>query len=482
MTVRRLFVFLLAIALFAMAVRETLDPDLWWHLRTGQVVLQEGIPRQDIFSYTVPDREWITHEWLSQVFMWLVFAAGGLPGLMVIFGLITAATFGLIYLTCDGRPYMAGFVTLLAAVTSAIVWGARPQIFNLLFTAAFVYLVESFKDGKVSRRQLWLFPVLTLVWANLHSGYLLGVALLAAYVIGEAGQLLLGWTDRRGLDWPGVGRLAGVAVVSFLAAAVNPNGPALWIYPFFTLGSNAMQQYILEWHSPDFHQVMFWPFGGMVILGVAAFLFNRQRPALTDLLLFAGTAGAALLSARHIPLFAIVAAPIVARYLLRSLDGTPLYAFSDGNHPQSPAGRLVLLNVALAGLALLLAGGWIAIRSGQNEAAVASRYPVAAVDAIEQSGLADKRIYNSYNWGGYLIWRELPVFVDGRADVYGDDFLLFYRRTYDMKQNWQEPLDEYDVDYVLIEAFHPLATLLEASPGWRETYRDRLAVVFVRNT
>jgi hypothetical protein len=480
MTVRRLFVFILALALFAMAVRETLDPDLWWHLRTGQVILQEGIPRQDIFSYTVQDHEWVTHEWLSQAFMWLVYTAGGLPGLMVAFALLTAATLGLVYLTCDGRPYLAAFVTLLAAVTSSVVWGARPQMFNLLFAAAFVYLVEGFKDGQVSRRQLWLLPLVTLLWSNFHSGYLLGIVILAVYVLGEAGQLLLGRPDRRGMSWSMVGWLAILTVISFLVAAVNPNGPELWLYPFFTLGSRAMQQYILEWHSPDFHQVMFWPFGAMVFVTVAGFLINRQRPALTDLLLFAGTAAAGLLSARHIPLFAVVSAPILARYLFRSLDGTSLYAFFNDHRSQVPDRRWAVVNMSLVGLATLAAVLWLAVKVGQNEAAVAGRYPVAAVNAIEQSDLAGRRIYNSYNWGGYLIWRGVPVFVDGRADVYGDEFLLFYRRTYDMRQNWQELLDEYAVDYVLIESFHPLATLLEASAGWIESYRDPLAVIFVR--
>ncbi|MBK7178833.1 MAG: hypothetical protein IPH82_16920 [Chloroflexi bacterium] len=137
MNVKRLFVALFLLALFTIAVRETLDPDMWWHLRTGEYILQAGIPRHDVFSFTVPDHEWLTHEWLSQVFMWSVYRVGGLPGLMVVFALLTAVSFFLVYRVSAGRPYLAAFVVLLGAFASAIVWGVRPQIFNTLFYGRF---------------------------------------------------------------------------------------------------------------------------------------------------------------------------------------------------------------------------------------------------------------------------------------------------------------------------------------------------------
>ena len=196
MTIRRLFTLLFLLALFAMAVRETLDADMWWHLRTGEYILQEGIPHQDIFSFTVPENEWITHEWLSQVVMWGAYLVGELPGLIVVFALLITITFWLIYLVTPGRPFLAAFVVLLAAITSAIVWGARPQIFNLLLTAVFVFIIERFKDGKFNRRVLWLLPLLSFLWANFHSGYLLGIVLLGTYVVGNALQQWRGADER----------------------------------------------------------------------------------------------------------------------------------------------------------------------------------------------------------------------------------------------------------------------------------------------
>jgi hypothetical protein len=480
MTIRRLFTLLFLLALFAMAVRETLDPDMWWHLRTGEYILQEGIPHQDVFSFTVPENEWITHEWLAQVVMWGVYLAGKMPGLIVVFALLITATFWLIYLVTPGRPFLAAFVVLLAAITSAIVWGARPQIFNLLLTAVFVFIIERFKDGKLSRRVLWLLPLFSFLWANFHSGYLLGIVLLGTYVVGNALQQWRGAHDRT-LSWADIRSLALITVLSFLAAGLNPNGAELWIYPFFTLGSSAMQAYIQEWHSPNFHATMFWPFVAMLALGVLSLIFSHKRPSWDELLIFGGTAAAGLLSARNIPLFAIVSAPIIGRHLLNSLAGTAVYPTLSGEtQPPPPTTTMKILNWVILIMAVFGVLLWTADKISGNEMAITERYPVAAVDYLEANGLADTPGYNSYNWGGYLIWRGLPVFVDGRADVYGDPFLFYYLQTFELDDNWQEPLDEYEVQYVLMEKGSKLTTLLQTSDQWQEVYADDLAKIFVR--
>ena len=483
MTARRLFIALFAIALFVMAVRKTVDPDMWWHLRTGEIILEQGIPHQDVFSFTVSDHEWITHEWLSQVIMWLVYRGAGLPGLILFFAFCIGLTYWLVYLCCAGRPFLAAFVVLLAAITSAIVWGARPQIFNLLLTAVFINRVEKFRQADLTndnyrhaRRWLFLLPVLSLVWANLHSGYLLGIVLLATYTTGEALQRWRKPNDS--LSWPSIRFLGGITLLCFLAAVVNPNGPELWIYPFFTLGSSAMQAYIQEWHSPNFHLSYFWPFPLMIGLGVVSWLYSRQRPSASELLLFGGTAAAGMISSRNIPIFALVVTPILCRHVWLSLADTAVAPFLQKQ--TTVRGVLAVLNWGILLVALLAAFVWTANTIIENEAAIADRYPVTAVDFLEESGLAQARGYNSYNWGGYLIWRGLPVFVDGRADVYGDDFLHYYRQTFELKPNWEEPLNEFDVQYIIMERHSQLSILLLASDQWQEAYADELARIFVR--
>lgn len=480
MTVRRLFVWLFVVALFSMGVRETLDPDLWWHLKTGEYILANGIPKQDVFSYTVPNHPWITHEWLSEVIMWQIFQVGQLPGLILFFAGLTALTYWLVYLSCRGQPYLAAFVTLLAAITSAIVWGARPQMFNLLLTAVFVLIVHHYKKQPSRKRLLWWLVPLTAVWANLHSGYLLGVVLLACYVGGAAIDRLAQSKNENLLTWEQIRYLAIMTGLGFLAAALNPNSIELWIYPFFTLGSGAMQAYIQEWHSPNFHVAIFWPFAAMIALGVTSWIMSDTKPSWTDGLLFLGTSAAGFLSARHIPFFAIVSAPILAKYFWQRASTHNIDHLLNSSGQKEQNRLLTFLNYLVFGSACLAAFFWTNEKISVNEQAIADQFPVAAVDYLTAQGLADMPGYNSYNWGGYLIWRQIPVFVDGRADVYGDAFLTFYRQAFDAQRNWAEPLEEFNVAYVLMENGSPLNTVLEASPEWEHVYHDHLAHIYLR--
>jgi hypothetical protein len=116
----------------------------------------------------------------------------------------------------------------------------------------------------------------------------------------------------------------------------------------------------------------------------------------------------------------------------------------------------------------------------QNRDVEARLYPVAALAYLQAQGLDTARIYNSYNWGGYLAWRGIPVYIDGRADVYGDAFMNQYVRAFQVRDDWRQPLDQYGVEVVLIERDGSLATLLRESDEWEALYQDELAAVFVR--
>lgn len=482
MTTRRLFVYLLAIALFVLSVRETLDPDLWWHLRTGEAVWQQGrVPATDLFSFTVPHHEWIVQQWLTDTLMWLVYQTAGFTGLSVLFALVVTAAFLLVYARCEGRPYLAAFAVLLGLFAAALPLSIRPQMFNMLFLALFIYLVEGVKDGALTLRALWWLPPVSLFWANMHSGYLAGIALLGVYVLGEGAQRLMGQPDGRTLAWPTIRLLGGVTVVAWLAALINPQGYKLWLFPLFTLSSDAIQANIVEWRSPDFHLVYFWFFPLLAGVIILSWLYSDRRPTLTELLLFAGTAAAGLVSARHIPLFAVTAVPILARHLSYSLSGTRLYPLLSGQTAESVPGRLMrLLNWGVLTLALAMAALWTQTRLQNNNQTIAERFPVAAVDYIEQAGLTEGRVYNLYEWGGYLIWRHIPVFIDGRTELYGDDFFLYYLQTIRLQENWRQPLADFDVAYVLVGRSHPLATLLVTSGEWEAAYQDELAQVLMR--
>ena len=482
MSTRRLFQLLFVVALYALTVRHTTDPDMWWHLRTGEQIMAQGISSHDIFSYTVSGQAWVTHEWLAQMLMQQLFVWGGLPLLILLFsGLITAA-FLLIYAVCPGQPYLAAFVTLLAAAAANISWGVRPQMFTLFFMALFVFWIERYKQERLPRWAIWLLPLFMLVWANLHSGYIMGVVLLGGYAVGEGLQRWFN-PEQRAIPWPAIRNLALVTPLCFLVAALNPSGIALWSYPFYTLGLGALQTFTQEWVSPDFHRPYFWPFLWLMALTAVAFWWSDRQATWSEMLLFGGTAVAGLTSNRHIALFAVTTAPIVARHLYYASVNQPhlhrLLQEPPGSRPAVPRSQQ-LLNSLLLLVMLLAAGLYVTDKLLTNETAVANTYPVAAVNVIETTILAEQRVFNSFGWGGYLIWRGLPVFIDGRADVYGHEFMLTFLRAYYGRPGWSEVLDQFAIDYVLVERHNALAILLLTNPDWQLFYEDDVARLYVR--
>jgi hypothetical protein len=464
------------IALFAMvfmlAVHQcaSLDPDLWWHLQTAKdMVANRSIPHLDPYSFTKTGAEWVTHEWLSELLMYGVYRVAGLGGLVFLFSALVTIAFAIVYRRCAGRPYVAGLAVLLAAFSSTSLFGIRAQMLTLLLASVFIALLSRFtREGQT--RNLWWLPPLMILWVNLHAGFALGLGLMALYFV----SLVL---DRQ---WKLLPPLAVTGIACAIVVPLNPNGFRMFLYPLQTLTSPSMAALIDEWSSPDFHQAMFLPLAALLFVTFAVLAVAPRRPRAGELFVMVVTAFGALRSARHIPIFALVAAPIFAEHLsdLMSARG-----WDKGLARESPSttGSLLL------SLVILITPITLAILQFQRfvsnqQSYVSLRNPVAAVDFIQQQHLPGP-IYNRYGWGGYLIYRLYPeyrVYVDGRADVYGDEFLFEMVNTYDGRQGWRDPLDRYGVRTVLISPDVPLASLLRGDSDWQKAYEDNQAVIFTR--
>lgn len=482
-TPRKLFAIIFIFAMFGFSVRVARDPDLFWHLKTGEYILENGIPRQDPpFSFTVTDHEWITHEWLTQIFMiWVHDNLGGLYGLSIVFAFLIALAFGLLLWASDGWSYIAGFSAFWGIATSLPFLNARPQMFNILFGAWIVFVVEQIKRGRMSIRWVWSFPILFLFWVNMHGGFLLGFAILGVYVVGEGAQYFFQGEREGGLSWGQLVPLTGASIVGFFLTLANPNTYRMWLYAFETLTSDAMRDTITEWQSPNFHVWIFWVFGFMVMATFFLMIFSKRPVLWTDALFVAGTTFAGLQSVRNIPLFALVAVPIMARHFLGLFVDTPWYALLSGESPDPPV-RPTLNIVNWAMVVVVLVGSIIFANEqlSDTEEVITAEFPVEAIDWLESEGLSQARIFNDYEWGGYMIWREVPTFIDGRADVFGDEFIYFYMQTYTRQPDWREPLEKHDVEYILTKTKGGLRVLIEEAPEWETVYEDDVSIIYGR--
>lgn len=476
LSTRRVFVSLLFIAIFIMAAREVSDPDFWWHLRTGQYIVEtKNVPHTDIFSFTAAGKEWVAHEWLSEVLIYVLFRAGGFALLIGAFAAIITAALALAYRQCEARPYLPGFVVLFGALATAPTWGVRPQMFTFLLTSLFLFLLERHRESGETR---WIAPLapFMILWVNLHSGFALGIVLVAVYLFVALIKNLRGRgqpTEARG-----VRGLSTVLLLSSAAVMLNPNGARMYSYPLETLTSPAMQRYIQEWFSPDFHLIEFQPFGLLLIALIGAAMWSRAQVPVTSIILLIVFAYASLRSARNIPIFVLIAIPVLTRQLAEAFQrqGWQLERVPSVALPRVQG----FVNVAL----LLVALGAAVVRmiavSANQPAVEQANFPVLAVNWID-STRPPPNIYNSYGWGGYLIWRLYPayrVYIDGRADVYGDTFIEDFLKIYRAEPGWSDRLAERDVRLVLVEPDSPLALALTGDSNWQRVFSDARSALF----
>lgn len=471
LTVQRAFLAVLFLGLFAMAARNVVDPDIWWHLKTGEYIAQhKSVPHTDPFSYTRAGEPWVAHEWLTELGMYELQRSLGFAGLILLFAAVLCAAFVFLYLRCGPAPYVAGVATLCAAWATTPVWGVRPQVLSLLFASLWLLILE--RSERKIKLLLWTLP-LTVLWVNLHAGFALGLVLSALFLLGEWTEQTIASHPRQ--NAPRLRTAALVLLLDFALVPLNPNGLRLFSYPMETLRSAAMQNYIAEWASPNFHRAEYWPFLLIVLATFAMLGWSRVPVRPRDLMLLLVGLYAGLASIRMMPLFVLIAVPLISQRL--------------GNWPRShspqrpPHVSRILLNAVIVLAMAVFAGVRIAQVVQRQPLAEAQQFPSRAA-AFLQAHPPAGRIFNHYDWGGYLIWKlypATPVFIDGRADLYGEPLLHDFADVYQLKGPWQQILQRWQIDTVVVPSDSALATGLRSAPGWTTSYQDSQSVILVES-
>ena len=495
LSTRRLLVFVMLAAVFTLTAGQITDPDFWWHLRTGQLICEtRAIPHVDIFSFTAQGKEWVTHEWLAEVLIYAIYKLSGWGGLVVSFSLLMTTALWVAYRRAAEfapHPYVAGAAVLLGALATAPTWGVRPQMVSFLFTSIYVAALGDYaRRGQA--KNLWRLVPLMLVWANMHGGYALGLALIGLTGAGLALDELMGEREEQRLSvrvrrlFVRLRPLLFLFVACLLVVPLNPNGLRMFSYPFETLRSHAMHAYIEEWFTPNFHLLISQPLALLIFATFAALALSPKKARPGELLLLCISCYAALRAWRNIPLFALVAVPLLAEHAWHLLTSRAWFGWLSAPEKREAATKawvqLTFNVLLLICVPVGLCAATVARRVARQAAIEGETYPAAAVEFLRahpESGA----IYNEYGWGGYLIWKLYPqreVYIDGRADVYGDTFMEEMLGTMTGERDWREPLERYGVRTVLIKPDVPLASLLRQDKAWQNVYEDKQSVIFFK--
>lgn len=459
------------------------DADTLWHIRTAQWILHHAqFPILDFYSYTAFGKPWISTEWLSEIFYALAFKFGGWRGVAILGTTACAAIIGILcfYLLRHLRFSVAVGSTILTALVISPHFVARPHLFSYVLLAIWtINLVDAYDDDKFDLPSLLILAPLMILWANIHGSFTFGLALLYVF----AGFCVYHNVLQR--NYAKCRRLLIVTAVVSASALITPYG----ILPVFMttklMSMKFAHTFIIEWRQPDFQGNFVRLIYMVSILSVISGLGIRLRgPRLIAFILLTVMA---LSYVRGLMMFFMLMPIILARpaagcirVIMPQLSGMKT---SDSDKASDPVLRFLQKrsSAILAGcmaLALL-----ITVRSWWREDFFPAKAiaPKGAIDFVQRTNITGN-VFNSYNFGGYLIFAGIPTFIDGRAELFGDAFLQKYSDAVNLIEinSAFEMLDEYKVSWILLIPSQPLAKELARSELWKVVYSDEDSIVFVR--
>ena len=453
-------------ALFLLAGNRLLiDPDTLWQVTIGQWILDHrAVPQTDVYSLTMRGQPWISTQWLAQVIYAKAYAVAGWSGPVVLATAAIAATFALLakFLTrrlSDSTALVFVAAALALAVPHLL---ARPHVLAMPVMVMWVGALIAAADRREAP-SFWLLPLMAL-WANLHGGFVFGlfvvapIALDAVLGAGEKSRksLALRWTV-----------FAGAAL---MAACATPYGWNALLASRNILELGSALTLILEWKPADFGSL-----GALeicLLLGIGLTLLRGIRLPPMRIVLLLGLLHMALAQGRAVEMLALLAPLVLAAPLARQIGGAPVVVAAGA----APPARGVLF----ASIAMVMVAGTVAYASVHRFAPHPHSAPVAAVAALKKMNVT--RVFNDYDFGGYLIANGVAPFIDGRTELYGEKFFVDHNAASGLMEpdNLFRLLEQYRIEATLMRTQSPATKLLDHIDGWQKVYSDDIATIHVR--
>jgi hypothetical protein len=440
--------------------------DLAYHLRAGGEFLDTGrITTVDTYTFTVAGEAWFNQQWVAQAVLALVHRLTGWEGLAVLRAVLVGAIFALVLWAArrsGATPRQAALLTLAAFTVSIGALALRPQLFGLLLFAAAVALVA---DRRRHPGRLWLLVPLTALWANVHGSFFLGPAIAG-----------IAWLEDLHDRDPGARRSFAIGILATVATLANPYFLGVWGYALGLSTSPLIANSITEWQPTSIRT----PLGALFFasaLAIVVLLARRSRVTPWPTLLWLGALFALGVYAQRGMAWWPIAAVVAAAGLIE--------------HPAVESVRVERrrrLNDVLAGMLvvalLALLPWWKAPDAETGRAGLVSYAPSALTTELRALAGPDDRLLAPQPWGSWLEHAVpgLPVFVDSRFELFGEDVWDEYVGLVNLREGWQDLLDRRGVTVVVIdpERTAELGEGLAVEPGWRRAYVDDLGSIFVR--
>jgi hypothetical protein len=462
------------------------DCDTGYHIRAGEYIINNfSIPKYDIFSFHSPAIPWVAHEWLSEVIMAAIHHFFGLTGIVIFFALLISSVYYILFKrlqSIEGNILISIIVAIFVIASSQMHWLARPHIFSMLFFLVWYCLLDAWQYD--NKKILYLQLPLMLLWVNMHGGFIAGFILNGIYLIGNFAAFIYSTEPERFTQKNRLISLALTTGACLVVSLINPYGYKILLFPFKLVTEKFIMNNIAEYLSPNFHLLWAIPFEAFLLFILTLLALSIKRLNWVELLLIIFFLHMSLYSARYIPLFAIVAAPIVAKqfgHVLPYWKGrlSELVAKRAANFSEidRSAKDFAWPAVVLLIVTLLSLSGRLTHDFDHD------KKPIAASKFLEQEHI-EGNMFNNDEFGDYIIYRNYPsfkVFFDGRNDMYGVDRFKEYVKVVHFEPGWEKILEKYDITWIVYNSSSALSRFLIHNDGWRLIYADKVASIFLKD-
>jgi hypothetical protein len=480
-----IFIFLFIYLSIPAAGKLLSDCDTGYHIRAGEYILETlSIPRQDMFSFHSPPPDWIAHEWLSEVIMAIIHNAFGLTGTVIFFSFLISLVYYLllkILRSQNSNILVATAIIILVFASSKLHWLARPHIFSMLFMLIWYYLLDIYQY--THKNYLGLLIALMLLWVNMHGGFIIGFILNGIYLFANIVYFFVRKVTDRNLYKKKAIVLSLITSACLFVSFINPFGYQILLFPIKLVTERFYADNINEYLSPNFHSYSVIPFELLILLTLVIFSISKRRLNIIEIVLMITFAHMALFSVRYIPLFSIIAAPILTKQIdliLKTNEGKFTNAFKKKalSFSETDSSAKGFFWPAIAILLVIL----LAAKGSFTHSFDGKKKPIAAANFLEQESIKGN-MFNEYEFGDYIVYRNYPkykVFIDGRSDMYGVELFKEYFKVKNFETGWEEIMEKYNINWIIFPSNSGFSRFLIMNNEWHLIYSDKVANIFVK--
>ncbi len=443
------------------------ENDYFWHIKAGEyIVNNKVVPMSDVFSWygISHNLQWYAHEWLSEVIYYLIYVVFGNVGNIVAVSLIT--TFLLVFLFIKNKNNLyknIPLATVWFTISILLLSGnatPRPHLFSYMALLSTLYILDKYR--KEDTKLVWFLPIISLIWVNVHGGSAtLAYLLIVVAIVTSIFDFQIFRIKSSKLPLAKIKVLSINFVLSILIQVINPNGFKMILYPYVNMADKPLLSAIAEWHSPDIKTVLgllIFAILGIVILTLFVIKTDIEFYDLAIMLAFTYLT---LQSVRFSILFIMAVTPIFLKYI-------PEWRCKYNNLLIIPFTVIVILITSLLPLS---------IHNAMATPIDNTNYPSdEAIQVLKDE--KPQRLFNSYDWGGYLIYKEIPVFIDGRADIFSKNIFWDYMDIAKINSNIKDEMNKFNFDVVMCKTESSLVTYLREWKDYKVIYSDEKTTIF----